>query len=249
MVGGPEHTWCATDVLPSSMLFRNSRPGKLEAPQRPLEVIYLSWVALPSIIHVKLGELINDCSDSVFLATLGSMAPIKAILLLQESQKSLLKLQARNLKSSKFFLSDHVPSYITLHSCSPILAPIMSSSETFRRAFPERETPKVSYAIPFPAAAAQHVESTFNASRVYIICSGSLAKNTKNLDDLKAALGDKVAGVRIGMTPQTLWSEVLEIAKDSKAANADLLITLGGGSLTDAAKLVSFVCNPGRSLG
>jgi hypothetical protein len=134
MVGGPEHTWCATDVLPSSMLFRTSRPGKLEAPQRPLEVIYLSWVALSSIIHVKLCELINDCSDSAFLATLDkhriacSTAPIKAILLLQESQKSLLKLQARTLKSSKFFLSDYVPSYITLHSCSPILAPIMSSS-------------------------------------------------------------------------------------------------------------------------
>lgn len=125
----------------------------------------------------------------------------------------------------------------------------MSSSETFRQTFPERETPKVSYGVPFPAAAAQHVESTFNASRVYIICSGSLAKNTKNLDDLKAALGDKVAGVRIGMTPKTLWSEVLEITKDSRAANADLLITLGGGSLTDAAKLVSFVCNTGRSLG
>jgi hypothetical protein len=74
-------------------------------------------------------------------------------------------------------------------------------------------------------AAAQHVESTFNVSRVYIICSGSSAKNTKNLDDLKAALGDKVPGVRIGMTPQTLWSEVLEITKDSRAANADLLIT------------------------
>jgi alcohol dehydrogenase class IV len=69
------------------------------------------------------------------------------------------------------------------------------------------------------------------------------------LDDLKAALGDKVVGVHIGMTPQTPWSEVLEITKDSRAANADLLITLGGGSLTDAAELVSFVCNPGRSLG
>jgi alcohol dehydrogenase class IV len=76
-----------------------------------------------------------------------------------------------------------------------------------------------------------------------------IGQNTKDLDDLKAALGDRVAGVRIGMTPQTLWSEVLEITKDSRAANADLLITLGGGSLTDAAKLVSFVCNPGRSLG
>jgi hypothetical protein len=102
----------------------------------------------------------------------------------------------------------------------------MSSSETFRRAFPERETPKVSYGIPFPAAAAQHVEINFQClTRLYYL------------------LGF------IGMTPQTPWSEVLEITKDSRAANADLLITLGGGSLTDAAELVSFVCNPGRSLG
>ncbi|KIW09423.1 hypothetical protein, variant [Verruconis gallopava] len=41
------------------------------------------------------------------------------------------------------------------------------------------------------------------------------------------------------MKPHTYWSEVLEIADECRACNADLIITLGAGSLTDAAKIVS----------
>ena len=61
----------------------------------------------------------------------------------------------------------------------------------------------VSYGISFPQAASKHAESTFNASRVYIICSGSLARNTDYLDKLQAALGNKFSGVRIGMKSHT----------------------------------------------
>lgn len=115
------------------------------------------------------------------------------------------------------------------------------TQETVRRAFADREEPKLSYGIPFPAAAARHVDETFHASRVYIICSGSLSRNTDALTRLKDALGDKVAGVRIGMKSHTLWSEVIEITNDARRVNADLLLTLGAGSLTDGAKIVSFV--------
>ena len=41
------------------------------------------------------------------------------------------------------------------------------------------------------------------------------------------------------------WSEVLEVADECRRVNADLLITIGGGSLTDAAKLVALVCDRG----
>jgi alcohol dehydrogenase class IV len=119
----------------------------------------------------------------------------------------------------------------------------MASGETFRRAFPDREKPTISYGLPFPEAAAKHVES-FKASRVYIISSGSLARNTSNLKDLQAALGDKVVGTRVGMKPHTLWSEILEIVAEARSSKADLLLTLGAGSLTDAAKIVSLVGVP-----
>ncbi|KAI9811471.1 MAG: hypothetical protein M1827_005454 [Pycnora praestabilis] len=115
----------------------------------------------------------------------------------------------------------------------------MTSTETYRPAFPDRDYPHISYGLPFPEACAKHVTSTFNASRVYIISSGSLAKNTEALISLQKAMGDRVVGTRIGMKPHTLWSEVLEIVKEAKQANADLLITLGAGSLTDASKIIS----------
>ena len=115
-------------------------------------------------------------------------------------------------------------------------------SETVRSAFAGRERPLLSYGIAFPAAAARHVTETFNASRVYVICSGSLSRNTDSLDQLKAALGqEKVVGCRIGMQSHTLWSEVLEIVKEARDAQADLILTLGAGSLTDGAKIIALV--------
>ncbi|RAL09512.1 iron-containing alcohol dehydrogenase [Aspergillus homomorphus CBS 101889] len=113
-------------------------------------------------------------------------------------------------------------------------------TETVRPAFVDRPRPLLAYGIPFPAAAAHHVDDLFHASRVYIICSASLARNTDALDRLVEAIGEKqVVGKRIGMQSHTLWSEVLEAANAAREAEADCLITLGGGSLTDAAKVVA----------
>ena len=116
-----------------------------------------------------------------------------------------------------------------------------TEEETYRPAFPTRDYPHISYGLPFPQASAKHVLSTFNASRVYILSSGSLARNTDALIRLQAALGDKVVGTRIGMKSHTMWSEVLQVTREARALGADLLITLGAGSLTDAAKIVAFV--------
>ncbi|KAK2763872.1 hypothetical protein FQN54_009490 [Arachnomyces sp. PD_36] len=115
-----------------------------------------------------------------------------------------------------------------------------SGEETFRSAFPSRDHPHISFGIPFPEAVAKHASSTFHASRVYILSSGSLARNTEALARLQAALGDKVVGTRIGMRSHTMWSEVLQVTREASAVGADLLVTLGAGSLTDAAKIVAF---------
>ncbi|KAI9842224.1 MAG: hypothetical protein M1830_007819, partial [Pleopsidium flavum] len=114
-----------------------------------------------------------------------------------------------------------------------------ATSETFRPAFPDHDHPKITYGLPYPEACRKHVESTFHASRVYIISSGSLARNTEALASLQLALGSKVVGTRIGMKSHTLWSEILEIVNEAREAKADLLITLGAGSLTDGAKIIA----------
>jgi alcohol dehydrogenase class IV len=115
--------------------------------------------------------------------------------------------------------------------------------EIVRPAFDDVSGPHISYNLPFDKAATKHVVETFAADRVYILASGSLCRNTKFVQQLQDALGRRVAGVRKGMTPHTLWSEVLEVVEECRRVKADLLITIGGGSLTDAAKLVALVCD------
>jgi len=118
---------------------------------------------------------------------------------------------------------------------------IMTVSETYREAFPGSNIPHISYGLFFPEACTKHVHNTFNASRVYIIASKTLSTSTDALKRLETALDGKVVGRRIGMTPHTLWSECLEVTIETRRLDVDLLITLGAGSLTDAAKIISLV--------
>lgn len=103
-------------------------------------------------------------------------------------------------------------------------------------------SPWVSYGRPYYESCAKHIRETFSASKVYIIASTSLSRDTDALEKLLDAIGkNKVAGVRKGMTPHTPWSEVLSIADECRTAGADCVVTLGAGSLTDGAKLVVLV--------
>jgi alcohol dehydrogenase class IV len=117
-------------------------------------------------------------------------------------------------------------------------------NETYRLAFPGTKYPHISYGLPFSEACAKHIATTFYASRVYLIASGSLAKNTGNVTDLQQVLGKRLAGTRVGMTSHTLWSQVLEVVDDCKKLDVDLIVTLGAGSLTDAAKIIALVPTP-----
>ncbi|KAI6092529.1 putative Fe-containing alcohol dehydrogenase [Hypoxylon rubiginosum] len=113
-------------------------------------------------------------------------------------------------------------------------------SESLGPAFADRDRPLLSYGLRFSESVLKHADSTFHASRIYVIFSASLVKNTTYPDELKRTLGNKVAGVRVGMKPHSHWSEILQVVADVKKCDADLIVTLGAGSLTDAAKLVSF---------
>lgn len=99
----------------------------------------------------------------------------------------------------------------------------------------------ISYRLPYQDACVKHVTKTFQSSKVYIIASGSLSRNTEHVKRLQESLGEKVVGTRYGMQPHTLWSEILQVSMEAKDLNADLLITLGAGSLTDGAKIVALV--------
>ncbi|KAH7046739.1 putative Fe-containing alcohol dehydrogenase [Macrophomina phaseolina] len=121
----------------------------------------------------------------------------------------------------------------------------MAHQEVRRPAFPDFPRPEISYGLPFDQACANYLKNDIHASRIYIIASNSLSKNTDALARLKSAIGpDRIIGVRVGMTSHTPWSETLEVVNAIKSANngngdADAIVTLGAGSLTDAAKVVA----------
>ena len=114
-------------------------------------------------------------------------------------------------------------------------------NETCEQAFPDQREPRVSYGMPYADACRIHAESDYNASRIYIIASRSVALGGSALKTLEAALEGRVAGVRVGMSQHTLMSECLEIMADVRNKNVDLIVTLGGGTITDASKIIAYV--------
>ncbi|KAF5017782.1 hypothetical protein F66182_10267 [Fusarium sp. NRRL 66182] len=111
-------------------------------------------------------------------------------------------------------------------------------NQVFYPAYEDRPTPKVSYGLRFPDACLHHCQDTFSSSKVYVICSKSLEQSTDSLERLRSALGSRLVGVKIGISPHTPITQVLEVVDDIAGQDIDCLITLGAGSITDAAKLV-----------
>ena len=90
-----------------------------------------------------------------------------------------------------------------------------------------------------PAAEAVAEEARrLSATRVFLMVSSSLNRNTEEIANVKAALGNRCAAVWDGMPPHTPRSAVLKATEQARAVEADLIVTIGGGSITDGAKAV-----------
>jgi len=76
------------------------------------------------------------------------------------------------------------------------------------------------------------------AERVFLMVSGTLNRTTDEIDKLRRALGNKCVGTFDRMPPHTPRSAVIAAADQAREARADLIVTLGGGSITDGAKAV-----------
>src|SRR5439155_140086 len=97
----------------------------------------------------------------------------------------------------------------------------------------------VIYGRPFADALKEQVEQS-GATAVFLLASGTLARETGLVGQIRDALGNRLAGVHARIGAHTPRTDVVDAANAARAAGADLLVTLGGGSVTDAAKMVAF---------
>lgn len=90
-----------------------------------------------------------------------------------------------------------------------------------------------------PAAeAVSELVSRHGAQRVFLMASGTLDRETDEVEKLRQALGNKCVGTFARMPAHSPRSAVIAAAEQAREARTDLIVTLGGGSITDAAKAV-----------
>jgi maleylacetate reductase len=106
------------------------------------------------------------------------------------------------------------------------------------------EMEQVVYGRPFAAAAAAEVER-LGARAVYVMVGGTLSRETDVLTQLRDALGNRLAGICTKMGAHTPRADVVAAANAAREAKADLILTLGGGSITDGAKVVELCLGNG----
>ena len=109
-------------------------------------------------------------------------------------------------------------------------------AQSGRVAFGKMES--VTFGKPFAGAAAEEVESR-GAERVFLMVSGTLNRETGEIAALRRALGNKVAGEFDRMSPHTPRRDVIAATAAAREAGTDLIVTFGGGSITDGAKAVA----------
>ena len=75
-------------------------------------------------------------------------------------------------------------------------------------------------------------------NRAFLMVSGTLNRETDEIEKIRNALGSRCVGTFGAMPPHTPREAVIAAAEQARAANADLIVTVGGGSITDGAKAV-----------
>ena len=77
------------------------------------------------------------------------------------------------------------------------------------------------------------------AQRIFLLVSTTLRKNTQEIAEIESALGARLAQTYDGIAAHAPRTDVLKAMAAARAAEADLIITVGGGSVTDAGKVIA----------
>jgi len=76
------------------------------------------------------------------------------------------------------------------------------------------------------------------ARRAFLMVSGTLHRETSEIENIRQAMGTRCAGTFDRMPAHTPRAAVIAAANQAREAKADLIVTVGGGSITDGAKAV-----------
>jgi maleylacetate reductase len=74
--------------------------------------------------------------------------------------------------------------------------------------------------------------------RAFLMVSGTLNRETDVIENIRRVLGPRCAGTFDAMPPHTPRAAVIAAADQARSAGADIIVTIGGGSITDGAKAV-----------
>lgn len=77
---------------------------------------------------------------------------------------------------------------------------------------------------------------TWKCKRILLVYSKSLNAQTSVIKDLEGKLGDLIVGRKAGVGAHSPYADVIEIAHLLHEYNADVLISIGSGSYSDACK-------------
>jgi len=90
-----------------------------------------------------------------------------------------------------------------------------------------------------PAAGAVVAQmDRLRAARAFLMVSGTLNRQTGEIENIRQALGNRCVGTFDAMPPHTPREAVIAATRQARSAGADLIVTVGGGSITDGAKAV-----------
>src|SRR3954453_3594804 len=76
------------------------------------------------------------------------------------------------------------------------------------------------------------------AARAFLMVSGTLNRETDVIRNISRALGLRCVAIFDAMPAHPPPAAVIPAANQARAAKADLIVTVGGGSVTDGAKAV-----------
>ena len=107
---------------------------------------------------------------------------------------------------------------------------------------------EVVFGRPAAEAVVAQVER-LRAARAFLMVSGTLNRQTDAIEKIRKALGSRCVATFDAMPPHTPREAVIAATEQARAANADLIVTVGGGSITDGAKAVQLcLANDVRSV-